>query len=344
VDFLKGLSVFDPMMDYKKLLRVHYSESGSDSEVNLYTMLRQLLKDYPVGEENVLSDIEDFTKYFTELNRITEKGLLQDINLLITRYFETDFQIDSFEYRTDIDKEKGTAIPIVNMVIDFRGNQIKAYHRFLNEARLSALSISVYFASIRKLFGTLEKDSLKILVLDDLLISLDMSNRLKLFEILKNEFSDFQIFFFTHDKELYDLYKNKMDWKKFELYLDDSEEIPRAIVKQGRSESERAKEYYARKEYDCCALLLRKGFEKILKVYLSPRERLDKNCEELDLASLVRRAISKSSGENREILERLDTDRKHILNPLSHNDSRNIYSEELKKAMIDLEKLKTLLK
>jgi hypothetical protein len=92
------------------------------------------------------------------------------------------------------------------------------------------------------------------------------------------------------------------------------------------------------------ALLLRKGFEKLLKSYLTPREQLDKNCNELDLAGLVGRAKSKSQGEAKTILEKLDSDRRHILNPLCHNDDRNIYGQEVKAAMEDLEKLKEYLK
>lgn len=110
------------------------------------------------------------------------------------------------------------------------------------------------------------------------------------------------------------------------------------------SETDRAKEFYAAKEYDCCALLLRKGFEKLLKSYLSPREQRDKNCNELDLAGLVGKARTKSAGDAKVILEKLDSDRRHILNPLSHNDERNIYSQELKSAMEDLDKLKEMLR
>ena len=135
-----------------------------------------------------------------------------------------------------------------------------------------------------------------------------------------------------------------MPWEKYELYMDDTADFPTAIVKKGSSETERAKEFYATKEYDCCALLLRKGFEKLLKSYLSPREQLDKNCNELDLAGLVGRAKTKSTGEAKTILEKLDGDRRHILNPLSHNDDRNIYGQELKSAMDDLEKLKEMLR
>ncbi len=198
--------------------------------------------------------------------------------------------------------------------------------------------------AIKKFIDVLESDSLKILVLDDLLISLDMGNRLKLLEILKNEFSDFQIFFFTHDKGLYEIYKNKLNWEKYEFYLDDHDDIPGVILKQGRSEIERAKVFYAQKDYDACALLLRKGFEKTIKNYLTPKEQRNKNCEELNLSNLIGRAISKTDNQPKTILEKLNSDRQHILNPLCHIDTKNIHSEELKNAISDLEKLKDLLR
>lgn len=116
--------------------------------------------------------------------------------------------------------------------------------------------------------------------------------------------------------------------------------IQKAILKQDKSEIERAKEYYAKGEYEICALCLIKYFEKILKEYLTLK---DYNYEELGLSDLLGRAISKSSSENKTILKKLNSDWQHILNPLSHNDTRSVYSQELKSAMDDLEKLKGLL-
>lgn len=340
VDFLHGLSVFVPLLDYKKLLKVHYSIEQVD-QINLYGLFRTLLGDYEYEEGKKLNAIKDSNEYFKELTKVIKDKLLANINNYLTKYFESDCIINSFDCWTEISND--ISKPTVNITIDYKKNQIKNYHGFLNEARLSALAISIYFSTIKALYGSLKKNSLKILVLDDLLISLDMSNRLKLLEILKNEFNDFQIFFFTHDKELFDLYRSKMDWKKYELYLDDSGEIPGVILKHGKTEIERAKSYFAEKEYDCCALLLRKGFEKILKAYLTPKEQRDKNCEELDLSGLLGRAISKSCGENKNILTKLNSDRQHILNPLTHSDSQAIYSKELKSALDDLERLKGLL-
>jgi len=342
-DFLNGLSIFAPMLDYKKLLRVHYAADANVNNLNLYSMFRTLLKDYPT-KQGKLNDYKNVTEYFEELKNILENDLLGDINQYLKKYFNADIELVSFETTTEFDDETEKAIPIVNLNIDYKENPIKKYHTFLNEARLSSLAISIYLVTIKKLLNSLTKKSLKILVLDDLLISLDMSNRLKLLEILKNEFQEFQIFFFTHDKELYEIYKGKMTWNKYEIYLDDSSEIPMPILKKGKTEIERAKKFYADRDYDACAMLLRKGFEKILKSYLTPQEQRNNNCVELDLSGFIVRAISKSNEESKTILEKLNSDRQHILNPLCHSDTKNIHSEELRSAMEDLEKLQQLLK
>jgi hypothetical protein len=340
-DFIKDLFVFTPMLDYKKLLKVHYTTVSAD-KINVYDMLRELFAGYEVEDGLVLSDIKEPTRYFDSLSQIINKVLLDEANKIL-EMFDHDIRVEKFTFKTEFTPDNRLE-PVINIEVNYRDQQIDSYHIFLNEARLSALAVALYFAAIKALFGTLKNESLKMLVLDDLLISLDMSNRLKLLEILKAEFSDFQIFFFTHDKEMFEIYKNKMSWEKYELYMDDNADIPSAIIKKGTSETERAKEFYAAKEYDCCALQLRKGFEKLLKSYLTPQEQRDRNCYELDLAGLVGKAKSKSAGDAKEILEKLDSDRKHILNPLSHNDDRNIYSQELKSAMEDMEKLKGMLK
>lgn len=340
-DFLKGLSIFTPMLDYKKLLKVHYTTTAT-AKINVYDMLRELFNDYEVEDGVVLSGIKEPTKYFDALTQIVNKVLLGETNTIL-EIFDHDIRIEKFTFKTEFTSDNRLE-PVINIEIEYRGHPIDSYHIFLNEARLSALAVSLYFAAIKALLSNLEGESLRILVLDDLLISLDMSNRIKLLEVLKTEFSDFQIFFFTHDKEMFEIYKNKMSWEKYELYIDDTAETPSVIVKKGSSETERAKECYAAKDYDCCALLLRKGFEKLLKSYLTPQEQRDRNLNELDLAGMVGKAKSKSAGDAKTILEKLDSDRKHILNPLSHNDNRNIYSQELKSAMEDLEKLKGILK
>jgi len=339
--FVKGLTIFRPMLDYKKLLKVHFVSQGNGDSVNIYAMLKELFDNYPYKSGGVLNDIEDFQEYFETLEQLVNGDLKNEINANMS-YFDNDFTISNFNFITK--RVDDRAVPTVTIEIDYKGNEIRSYHTFLNEARLTGLAISLYFASIKRLLGTIEDECLKMLVLDDLLISLDMNNRLILLELLKSHFNDFQIFFFTHDKELFEMYKSKIPWEKYEFYLDDVSPICKPIVKKGSTDLERAKEYYAKKEYEPCGLMIRKELEKRIKGYLSPHEQKDKNWNDLDLAGLITKAINKTDGEAKRILQKLDTDRKHILNPLSHNDDRNIYAQEIKTAIEDMEKLKTLLK
>lgn len=340
-EFIKGLSVFVPMLDYKKLLKVHFTTVAGAGNINVYDMLREMFRDFPHKESGTLSEIKNFLVYIKELEELVNGPLLGEINKLIG-FFDADFKIERFIFAMESAAD-GQPDQTVKIEIDFKDNVIDNYHAFLNEARLTSLAVSVYFAAIKAMLGTLKDDCLKILVLDDLLISLDMSNRLKLLDVLKAEFSDFQIFLFTHDKELFEIYKNKMTWEKYEFYVNSEATIPAAKVIKSSSEIERAKKYFADGEYDSCALQLRKGCENLLKSYLSPEEQLNRKGEELDFSGMLDRAKSKCS-ELRELLERLDTDRTYILNRLCHDDHGKVYSGELRNAIMALETLEGMLK
>ena len=68
---------------------------------------------------------------------------------------------------------------------------------FLNEAKLTQFALSVRFAAS---LVNLHESDLKLLVLDDLLVSLDMSNRMKVVEILlSSTFDNYQKIILTHD-------------------------------------------------------------------------------------------------------------------------------------------------
>ena len=78
---------------------------------------------------------------------------------------------------------------ILNFDVKFNGTSIK-HHKFLNEAKLSAINLAFYFSAIL----SYAKPDISILVLDDLLISLDMGNRAKVLELITDQdlFEDYQ--------------------------------------------------------------------------------------------------------------------------------------------------------
>lgn len=135
--------------------------------------------------------------------------------------------------------------------------------------------MSIYFASILKMYEIAGDDVLKILVLDDILVGLDMGNRLSLIKILNEEFKEFQIFMLTYDKAWYETFKtyreNETNWKDFELYkqnieIDDRKfEVP-VIFDRTKNDSyfDRAKYMFTNFDYPSCANYLRKETEKVL--------------------------------------------------------------------------------
>ena len=87
--------------------------------------------------------------------------------------------------------------PVIEFGIQVGGNQIHKPQAFLNEAKLTQLALSVRFAAS---LVNLHESDLKLLVLDDLLVSLDLSNRMKVVEILLSEtFDNYQKIILTHD-------------------------------------------------------------------------------------------------------------------------------------------------
>jgi AAA15 family ATPase/GTPase len=147
-------------------------------------------------------------------------------------------------------------------------------HSLLNEAQLTRLALAVRIGALRT---RVTQTDLKILVLDDMLISLDLSNRMKVVDMLLNKngqtafFEDFQKIILTHDKGFFNLVKRATlprDWKYFEIDRKEISNEPPEIT-PSRSNLEKARQYLESRDFDECATMLRKELEEILKSYLN---------------------------------------------------------------------------
>lgn len=186
-------------------------------------------------------------------------------------------------------------------------------HSFLNEAQLTRLALAVRIGALRT---RVTQTDLKILVLDDMLISLDLSNRMKVVDLLLNKqgktgfFDDFQKIILTHDKGFYNLVKratSSLDWKYFEIDRNEtSNEAPR--VKPYRGNLEKAKQYLDNRDFDECATMLRKELEELLKMYLkiTPAPvRIGLNEKEhLELSDMIKRVKTQLIEANQSALKK----------------------------------------
>jgi hypothetical protein len=89
--------------------------------------------------------------------------------------------------------------------IEFRGSPVDRPQLFLNEARLSALALAIYFAGRKLAENQTKNDMPRIMVLDDILIGLDQANRVPVLNVCSDHFQDWQVIILTHDRMWFDI-------------------------------------------------------------------------------------------------------------------------------------------
>ncbi|EJF07566.1 hypothetical protein ThvES_00002770 [Thiovulum sp. ES] len=263
-DYLTQFSILKPILDYKSLLKLNYRDIDFHKKsVNIYPVLKKLFKNYEIEGGKTLSSITNPDEYFEKLKEIVN-SLLENIRYFIQKLSD-EFNLEDFFFNKEFSENQNGTEFIVNIELSYRDKNIEKHHLFFNEARLSALAISIYFAIIKK-FAELETgDSIRVLVLDDLLISLDMSNRMKLLKVLKEDFSDFQVIFLTHDRELFEVYKSSFK-KKYEISLKSEDNLEKPFVKKHLNYFELAEKHFSEFDYPACANYLRKEVERLKEI------------------------------------------------------------------------------
>ena len=175
-----------------------------------------------------------------------------------------DFNYEEPKFNSDSNKWDP---PQILLNVDFFGNDRPKHHQFLNEAKLSAIALSIFFAG----FKLQPPSDLRILALDDVLIGLDMSNRLPVIDILDEYFSDYQIFLMTYDKTLYEIVKQRKfrdkQWKFAELYCGEINGYEIPVYAEKEKYIDKAKEYLKENDYKACAVYVRTAFESTMKRY-----------------------------------------------------------------------------
>ena len=214
-----------------------------------------------------------------------------------------------------------------------------------NEAKLTAIALSIRFA----LLNTVDPADGRFLALDDMLISLDMSNRAKVVDFLLKISDKYKIYLFTHDKMFFEYFKHKTKknqdaWVYKEIYMDD-EKIP--YIRNSEDYLGQAEHYIKQHEYEIAGNFLRKEAEAFCKDFLPKKKQLTGDFAHLDLNGLIMNCkdyAAESGVIDISIFNELDEHRKFILNPSSH-DSYDVakYGHEVKRCLQTLRKLREII-
>ena len=210
---------------------------------------------------------------------------------------------------------------------------------YFNEAKLTAIALSIRFA----LLDLISSANGRFLALDDMLISLDMSNRNKVIEFLLSITDRYKIYLFTHDRAFFELAKEKIrsksndykaNWSFKELYNnEENTENPKLF--DSDDSYTRAIKHYREFDYPAAANYLRKAVEelfdsKTFPTYISKKENglnHDKLRSKLDSAINLKMRLDGNTSNLQSIRSALNT----LLNPLSHRSiDADVYRPELK--------------
>ena len=231
---------------------------------------------------------------------------------------------------------------------------------FLNEAKITAIALAIRLTILRKRVNEEAADTLKFIVFDDVMISLDMNNRDKLMDYLlnpENKFTDdYQLLFLTHDKSFYDFvaYKIKKwdrlsNWEFKEMYTgidnDTKREFP-IIINSDLEFIDKAKKYYDARDFTAAAIYIRKELEKTVNERLPDELVYKADGSFLSLQTLWGNLCQRYSALKKplsaEIQDLFNQTKLMVLNPQAHFQrlSQPLYKIELDNAFKLLEDLK----
>jgi len=240
----------------------------------------------------------------------------------------------------------------VRVKIKYLGKEIDKPHIFLNEARLSAIAISIYLGMVKR---HIQGIPCKILFLDDIFIGLDISNRLPLLEILKSDFANYQVFITTYDKPWYEFVKTNYlntnrSWKCFEIYAGRSKKgftipVVKEIKGQGNNDHldyfiQTAENYHNSGDNKAAGVYLRSAFEAIMKQFCFGKVTVKFVVDQSKLKAdefwgATKKFITDHPSPTKYTLtqntkDEIDNLLPLVLNPLNHNDiNKNEHSSEI---------------
>ena len=360
-------------LDYKNLLGVHYLQQEGES-VNVFDLLVEtLLADTvdPVTDRTLAEAWDNIQKPYPRRSAKHQIAALKQrievfndelVNRLADLRPKVRDILGKFGYKVELDLDfQGVTYNEKNKILDnqqillnvkFFDKDVSERYLLLNEAKLSAIAISIYLSSILLLPDP--KSGLRVLALDDVLIGLDMSNRFPVLDILEEDFKDYQIFLTTYDKAWYEIAKqhtDQKDWKYTEFYFKatDAYEIP--VCTEDKPYLKKAKEHLDENDYKACAVYLRTAFEAIIKRFCDKRNLRVRYCENPknltseDFWDPIKTGKKKDDTPFLEqtLIRQIELYRSIILNPLNHAIITNIPKREIEDAIYAVKGLETAL-
>jgi hypothetical protein len=228
-----------------------------------------------------------------------------------------------------------------------RTYNVVAPQSFLNEGRQTALALALYLAG-RKVCAPPGRGQLKLLVMDDLLISLDASHRRPVLDLILSEFADWQIILLTHDRYWFQLARERVSptgaWKTIEIFERYNGELLTPFVRDLSADAVeallvQAEEFLAQNHPAAACNYARSACEAILERYsvekkLTFKFQID-GARRPPLNELLQKVKSemKDDAPRLKALKQLEPHKRFVLNPFSHDSAVPVPAADVQAAI-----------
>lgn len=267
----------------------------------------------------------------------------------ILKKFIPEIQIEFKRHTITVNEWGRISEPKILLEIEYNGINLDNNNPqfILNEAKLSAIAISIFLGVIKRqgVFST----EIKPLFLDDILIGLDNANRIKLLTVLKEDFADFQIFITTYDRHWYEVAKTYLPkWRLIEFYRSVNGPV---VIHNQQTNIEKAQSYYDVYDFPACANYLRKECERVLIDKLPITHTIKDGVKGLVKPPSLQILIDNLKhyydavgiAPPNVLIQSLYIYKTILFNPMSHNDIESpIYKSDLDKAFKVIENLEKI--
>ena len=376
------------LLDYKALLEtnfVHRTNTPNLFEVLIGSAHAGILRDLPVivsGKKdrlgalyqrmvaaapgkyrgkNLLKAVDQACEVFNSalLNHLPE--VVAEGRRLIKRMGVDGLEFDLVPVKITYDRGKRGFIGLeIGLTVSLFGKPLTHPQLFLNESRLTALALALYLGAasmVLKQHSAGNNDTVKVrlLVLDDVLIGVDLSNRLPVLRVLNEDFADWQIILMTYDRQWFELAMDHLPRDKWNTQPLVAVRMPegweRPVLQDDQDHLKSAWHHIQSGDYPAAGVYLRTAFEIVLKEFCEARQlsipfrRDARDYSTEDYWPLVKKFEERKGHPlvDKLLVEDITVCRKYVLNPLCHNDPGRPNREEVRSAYAAIQRLKTLL-
>lgn len=337
------------------------SNGWIDVENENYGKFTDAISDFNTRLETQLSTLEADTK-----DMLVDKFKVTDIDVKF-EFTGAEFNRIWPNHPSIRDEKLHAPVILIKAIVDRATieqedkKQIAHPKTFFNEAQLTKIALAIRLALFEARSDSTAANTNALLCIDDMLISLDMANRMDVIDVLLNYSNTYQVIIMTHDRAFYNLFQMEIknrnqssDWLYKQMFIPDVEmmanPVPEPVVVDDRDNIQLALLHIHNRDFAAAGNYLRKECETVLQKLYMQNETLastssDGTRKKLELAKLIQYlpTFLRLYSLPKDLVTHLNSYRKAILNPMSHADlDTPFFYNEIMACKTEIEKLRSM--